>query len=221
MRKLRVIALVLMMFAGTANAHTCLLIDNLQLDEWQPGQGSVFPNSICIFPDGRTGVADAVAGSIELVFALLSYRPYAWDTGCQLDWLGRGLDFNANGGNVVLCGGGDYYAPCEFLPCNLAAFSIFGGGHSAVDGAGNPVGKVEVVWSPPNCDSGCGPVTIDLYINSPDINGDLVVNNSDAGIFTQDMYGAYNYRSDFNFDGVVNMSDAGIFSAALSATCGP
>lgn len=58
-----------------------------------------------------------------------------------------------------------------------------------------------------------------LSFNSADINGDGVVNLSDAGFFSGYLGGAYNYNGDFNFDGVVNVSDAGFMANALGASC--
>jgi hypothetical protein len=45
------------------------------------------------------------------------------------------------------------------------------------------------------------------------------VNLSDGGFFTQDLFGAYNYRSDFNYDSNLNVSDAGFMSNGLGAAC--
>jgi hypothetical protein len=58
-----------------------------------------------------------------------------------------------------------------------------------------------------------------ISFNSADINGDGVVNLSDGGFFTQDLFGAYNYRADFNYDGNINVSDAGFMSNGLGAAC--
>jgi hypothetical protein len=58
-----------------------------------------------------------------------------------------------------------------------------------------------------------------ISFNSADINGDGVVNLSDGGFFTQDLFGAYDYRSDFNFDNVINVSDAGFMANGLGASC--
>lgn len=58
-----------------------------------------------------------------------------------------------------------------------------------------------------------------ISFNSPDISGDGVVNLTDAGYFSQDRSGAYNYRSDFNNDAVVNLTDAGYMGNALGVSC--
>ena len=61
--------------------------------------------------------------------------------------------------------------------------------------------------------------TMDMRFNSADIDGDGVVNLSDAGAFTMDLYGPYAYRSDFNWDGTINVSDAGEMSKAMGDRC--
>ena len=58
-----------------------------------------------------------------------------------------------------------------------------------------------------------------LHINSPDINGDLLVNLSDVQLFAGDFYGSYHFRSDLAFDNVINLSDIVPLSRALGATC--
>ena len=63
------------------------------------------------------------------------------------------------------------------------------------------------------------PMPVNVRFNSPDINGDLVVNLSDIVYFTQDFYGAYNYRSDFNWDGVINLSDIALMAQGIGAAC--
>ena len=59
----------------------------------------------------------------------------------------------------------------------------------------------------------------ELYEASPDLNGDLEVNVSDAGIFTGILNGDYDSRADFNHDDVVNVSDAGVMTAHIGHEC--
>ena len=58
-----------------------------------------------------------------------------------------------------------------------------------------------------------------ISFNSADINGDGIVNLSDGGFFTQDLFGVYDYRSDFNYDSLINVSDAGFMANGLGAAC--
>jgi hypothetical protein len=118
-----------------------------------------------------------------------------------------------------MCGGGSQFAPCQSLPCSFNAFGIAGGGYTPVDANGQPHGKIMVIWVPDTCNHGCSQKYIELYVNSPDINGDLAVNATDLQLFVSDFYGTYNYRSDFNFDGVVSGVDLTIFSGGMGASC--
>jgi hypothetical protein len=55
--------------------------------------------------------------------------------------------------------------------------------------------------------------------NSPDINCDGTVNLTDVVLFTQDYYGAYNYRSDYYWDGTLNLSDIVLLAQHMQHTC--
>ena len=56
--------------------------------------------------------------------------------------------------------------------------------------------------------------------NSPDINGDLVVNLTDISFFAMDFWGAaYMYRSDFNYDGVTNLTDLAMLAPTIGVSC--
>ena len=59
----------------------------------------------------------------------------------------------------------------------------------------------------------------EIYYNSPDINGDLVVDLADIALFNLDFFGSYSYRIDFNWDGVNNLTDAGQFQSELGRRC--
>ena len=60
---------------------------------------------------------------------------------------------------------------------------------------------------------------VGLRFNSPDINGDLLVNLSDVQLFAGDFFGSYHFRSDLAYDNVVNLSDIVPLSRSLGATC--
>lgn len=61
---------------------------------------------------------------------------------------------------------------------------------------------------------------LDLRFNSPDINGDLVVNLLDVAEFaTIFSSGLYDYAVDYIYQGTINLADIGEFSLALGATC--
>jgi len=60
---------------------------------------------------------------------------------------------------------------------------------------------------------------LDFLFNSPDMNGDLVVNLTDVVLFAGVYYGAYEYAADFYWDGVINLSDIVLLAQGQGATC--
>jgi hypothetical protein len=58
-----------------------------------------------------------------------------------------------------------------------------------------------------------------IRVNSPDIDGDLVVDLTDITLFAQDLGGPYHYRSDLCWDGEIDLSDIVLFVQGLGATC--
>jgi len=62
--------------------------------------------------------------------------------------------------------------------------------------------------------------SLPIQINSPDVNGDLVVNLSDIGAMTQALFGEYDWRFDFNNDGAINLIDIVAFASSYGMHCG-
>ncbi len=60
---------------------------------------------------------------------------------------------------------------------------------------------------------------LDILFNSPDIDGNLVVNLSDTVLYAQNATGAYHYRSDFFFDNAINLSDTVLYAQGIGAVC--
>ena len=58
-----------------------------------------------------------------------------------------------------------------------------------------------------------------LRFNSPDINGDLVVNLADVILLAGDFFSDYNFQSDLSGDGVLNLSDISLFAQHFGAHC--
>lgn len=58
-----------------------------------------------------------------------------------------------------------------------------------------------------------------ISYNSPDINGDLVVNLLDLVLFAQDFFGAGGFRSDLYFDNVLNLSDIARLGQNIGVSC--
>jgi len=60
---------------------------------------------------------------------------------------------------------------------------------------------------------------LDILFNSPDIDGNLVVNISDTVYYAQNAVGGYHYRSDFYFDNVINLSDTVMYAQGIGTAC--
>jgi hypothetical protein len=58
-----------------------------------------------------------------------------------------------------------------------------------------------------------------LGFNSPDLNGDLVVNLTDLALFAGDYFGPYAFRSDLYRDTQINLHDLAVFAPAFGASC--
>lgn len=176
------------------------------------------PNSLCIYPDGRTSLSNAVAGNFAISYGIaLEHMDY--DTGWTLyNYPQQGLLLENGVGTVSLCD-----TTNTFL-LRIPGFPVFGyqpvygGGHSPVDASGQPIPTAVFYWAP---DEFCGRFAVPLFVNSPDINGDLVVNLTDTILFAADAQAGapYNYRSDFDWSGIVNLSDTAVFTSAIGATC--
>lgn len=61
--------------------------------------------------------------------------------------------------------------------------------------------------------------SLPLQVNSPDLNGDRVVNLTDVGLFAGDLFGAFHLRSDLQRDGVLNLSDIAVLAGHLGTGC--
>lgn len=58
-----------------------------------------------------------------------------------------------------------------------------------------------------------------LQVNSPDINGDRVVDLIDVATFAGDYLGSFHMRSDLQRDGVLNLADIALMAEHLGADC--
>ena len=116
-------------------------------------------------------------------------------------------------GYLVSCPGGTI--PDGNTDANGTTFwtgVLYTGGHS------EPVGgnHLAIMVMGGNIEGGDLP---DFRLNSPDFNGDLVVNLTDVALFTMGFYGSYSYTNDLHWDGTVNLSDLGELARAIGATC--
>ena len=60
---------------------------------------------------------------------------------------------------------------------------------------------------------------LDFLFNSPDMNGDLLVNLTDVVLFAGVYYGEYDYSADYYWDGNINLSDIVLLAQGQGATC--
>lgn len=113
---------------------------------------------------------------------------------------------------------GETYAPC--VGGNLANFSTdeFGMTEWAnpLNAGGWTQGLLFVMINGNAITTNSG---LPIQFNSADISGDGSADLSDLGIFAQDYYGVYAFRSDFNGDGAVNLSDVGRMALGIGAEC--
>ncbi|MFH1843923.1 MAG: hypothetical protein ABIF77_12025 [bacterium] len=65
----------------------------------------------------------------------------------------------------------------------------------------------------------CSLYPVDIQFNSPDLNGNGVVNLTDVILFTGHFFGAYNYAADYFWDGQINLSDLAKMAPAFGALC--
>ena len=58
-----------------------------------------------------------------------------------------------------------------------------------------------------------------LHFNSPDINGNLMVDLVDISQFSSDFFGAYHFRSDLYRNGVIDLVDVMLLARGMGAEC--
>jgi hypothetical protein len=112
-------------------------------------------------------------------------------------------------GDLAMCQGG-----------SVADANTDGAGNTTISGAaaggGWTLSQVRIYLAGVGLTSG----DLGLDVNSPDINGDLIVNLVDLGAFSQDFNNpAYDFRSDFTCDGIENLADVGRFAIHNSEIC--
>jgi len=135
--------------------------------------------------------------------------------------------------DILLVPGGNAYHLCgeEGAVCGTGVTDsegyidltgpIAGGGHSDPSGQG---ARVEVETRYLTRKYHAVSRFFPLYMNSPDIDGDGVVDLADVTDFASDKYqfdyeGVYSYRSDFNWDGAIDQSDVEMLGAAYGSAC--
>ncbi len=184
-------------------------------------------------PDLNLSTASTAAGAQVSVYTL----PSGGGHGLNDCYLNGGSKTDATISLTLLDGNGDaiyLYPPCDmWLESSLGNLALCPGGscadqstdHNGQTTFSNPVfGGNQTVLATELCQviiSGnpLGGPGMDIQFNSPDINGDNVVNLTDVIEFAGDYYGAYAYRSDFYFDSAVNLSDIVLLAQGMGAAC--
>lgn len=162
--------------------------------------GNGDPLSSAFLPAGA-GTIDA---TIDVILRDLNYDPVT-DYPAANVWLSTDADGPVFCTNGIADGPSNEWGEMTISgPFSSGGYSDYAGGERAVvviDGEVLP-GSV-----------------MDIYFNSPDINGDLKVDCHDTDLFESDFFGSYRYRSDFNFDGLLNVADAGLIAPRSGETC--
>lgn len=117
---------------------------------------------------------------------------------------------DAGSGDINLCQGGSVADADTDANGDTTISGTASGGGWTTNGMSVYVSGVAIT-------GGDGP-TISLDVNSPDINGDRIVDLIDVGLFASDLL-AYQFRSDLVFSGVIDLSDVGRFASFINAAC--
>jgi hypothetical protein len=117
---------------------------------------------------------------------------------------------DAGTGDINLCQGGSTADADTDANGDTEISGTLTGGGWTKDGMSVFVSGVAIT-------GGSGPI-ISTDVNSPDINGDRIVDLIDVGSFAADLL-AYQFRSDLVFSGVIDLSDVGRFASFINASC--
>ena len=63
------------------------------------------------------------------------------------------------------------------------------------------------------------PEGLTINFNSPDMDGDTVINITDVYRFAVDYFGDFQFRADLHRDGTVNLSDLSVLARSLGQSC--
>ncbi len=170
------------------------------------------PVSLCVYPDGD---GSRPGDSLDACFtyggtiadATITLNLYDWDYNPVPYFPAEDLWLETEDGGMVLCPGGSI----ADSDTDLNGMTTFSGPLRA---GGSGEGIIVLV-------NGmlCPEPALAIKINSPDLNGDLVVNLSDIVLFADSFLGEYSYACDFYWDGDTNLSDLVMLSLGMGAAC--
>lgn len=201
------VPLVLLM---TASASACVGLPDLNTSLiWQNFPGLA---TLRVQPDGsgppltEARVADGTVVDATLHLALNNSCP---EDGPVVGFPREDMWLESLGGGMMFCPGGSIAdGPTDEDGHTQWSQPLTGGGwdegNCRVLVAGDPLGSLQGQT---------------VNFNSPDLNGDQVVNLIDVGLFAQDYYGEYHFRSDLARDGVLNLSDLYHLAVSVGQSC--
>jgi hypothetical protein len=169
--------------------------------------------SVMINPDGSGESLSSKGLTIDIALRDGNNLPIA-NFPFQDFWLSDNgvvvVDNGATSPLINLCQGGSV-ADADTDAAGLTTMS------GVISGGGWTLGGTSVYVSGTAIAGGDGP-DLGIDINSPDNNGDRLVDLIDIGNFASDLL-SYRYRSDLVFSGVIDLSDVGRFAANIGKVC--
>ena len=115
------------------------------------------------------------------------------------------------GGLAPCVGGSDADDPTDSNGMTEWRDSLVAGGYTM---PGSELTQVYVNGEPLQSSAG-----LDVQFNSADIDGSGAANLTDITLFTQVLFGEYNYLADFLWDDAINLSDAILMTQGNGASC--
>jgi hypothetical protein len=182
--------LMMEMPAGSPAARSMLL--------WPPGLS--VPDQANFLFDAQGPVAQPYR--VRVVWDFWGCEPEGPATGIELAYLiGRSSSPNLAFADPA----GQVTGATDASGMTAVVLPLRGGGHGT---AADFALAAPNVYCALNYDSG-------LKVNSPDLDGDLLVNLSDLTLFARDFFGPYNYRSDLQWNGHIDLGDLSYFAVAM------
>ena len=199
---------LVLLFAASANA--CVGLPDLSTSViWQNFPGLA---TLRVQPDGsgppltEARIADGTVVDATLHLALNNSCP---EEGPVVGYPREDMWLESIGGGMAFCPGGSIAdGPTDEEGHTQWSQPMKGGGwdegNCRIVVAGIPLGSLQGQT---------------INFNSPDLNGDRVVNLIDIGLFAQDYYGEFHFRSDLYRDGVLNLSDLSLLARSAGLAC--
>lgn len=199
-----------LIFLIASPAHACVGIPDLDFSIiWQSFEGLA---TLLVNPDGsgppvtEAHTSDGLVVDATLHLTLINNCP---DEGPVVGYPREDMWLETTGGGLVFCAGGsiaddqtDLEGTTQWSqPMKGGGWD---GGNCRIMVAGMALGTLE---------------GLTLNFNSPDLDGNQVVNLADVVLFAQDYFSGFTFRSDLYRDGVLNLSDIVILARSAGLSC--